>query len=308
MIKDNVLNLIGNTPLVKLNHIMKQYDLTFNLYAKLERNNPSGSIKDRAAYYIIKDALDKKLINKDSVIIEASSGNMGISLSLVASYFKLKCIITMPSNASKERIKMMEAYGTKVILTKKEEGMRGSILKANELALTTPHSFLTHQFENEANVKAHYETTSKEILDDLDNNLDVFIAGIGTSGTLIGNAKSFKEVLKDKVEIIGIEPLSSPLLTKNKTGSHLIQGIGANFIPEIYDKTLVDRIIDISNEDSYKGVKLLSSLEGLFVGISSGAALLGALSLDKIKYKDKNVVIVLPDNGERYLSVEGLYE
>lgn len=307
MIRNNVFELIGNTPLVKLNKIIEKYDLSFNLYAKLERNNPSGSVKDRAAYYIIKDAFEKRLINKDSTIIEASSGNMGISLALISSFYNLKCIITMPSNASKERIKMMEAYGAKVILTKKEEGMKGSINEANRLAKEIPSSFLTKQFENEANIKAHYETTSKEILSDLDNKLDVFIAGIGTSGTLIGNAKRFKEELKS-VEIIGVEPLSSPLINKNIAGSHLIQGIGANFIPSLYNKNYVDRVLDISNENAYRGVKLLSSLEGLFVGISSGASLMAALTLNKEIYKNKNVVIILPDNGERYLSVEGLYE
>lgn len=307
MIRNNVFELIGNTPLVKLNKIIEKYDLSFNLYAKVERNNPSGSVKDRAAYYIIKDAFEKRLINKDSTIIEASSGNMGISLALISSYYNLKCIITMPSNASKERIKMMEAYGAKVILTKKEEGMKGSINEANRLAKEIPSSFLTKQFENEANIKAHYETTSKEILSDLDNKIDVFIAGIGTSGTLIGNAKRFKEELKS-VEIIGVEPLSSPLINKNIAGSHLIQGIGANFIPSLYNKNYVDRVLDISNEDAYRGVKLLSSLEGLFVGISSGASLMAALTLNKEIYKNKNVVIILPDNGERYLSVEGLYE
>ncbi len=307
MIRNNVFELIGNTPLVKLNKIIEKYDLSFNLYAKVERNNPSGSVKDRAAYYIIKDAFEKRLINKDSTIIEASSGNMGISLALISSYYNLKCIITMPSNASKERIKMMEAYGAKVILTKKEEGMKGSINEANRLAKEIPSSFLTKQFENEANIKAHYETTSKEILSDLDNKIDVFIAGIGTSGTLIGNAKRFKEELKS-VEIIAVEPLSSPLINKNIAGSHLIQGIGANFIPSLYNKNYVDRVLDISNEDAYRGVKLLSSLEGLFVGISSGASLMAALTLNKEIYKNKNVVIILPDNGERYLSVEGLYE
>lgn len=307
MIRNNVFELIGNTPLVKLNKIIEKYDLSFNLYAKVERNNPSGSVKDRAAYYIIKDAFEKRLINKDSTIIEASSGNMGISLALISSFYNLKCIITMPSNASKERIKMMEAYGAKVILTKKEEGMKGSINEANRLAKEIPSSFLTKQFENEANIKAHYETTSKEILSDLDNKIDVFIAGIGTSGTLIGNAKRFKEELKS-VEIIGVEPLSSPLINKNIAGSHLIQGIGANFIPSLYNKNYVDRVLDISNEDAYRGVKLLSSLEGLFVGISSGASLMAALTLNKEIYKNKNVVIILPDNGERYLSVEGLYE
>ena len=307
MYKNSVVEAIGETPLIKLENIIKKYGLTFNLFAKLERNNPSGSVKDRAAYFIIKDAIESKKINKDSVIIEATSGNMGISLAMIASSFNLRCIICMPENASKERVLMMKAYGAEVILTSKKEGMAGSVKLAEELGRKYQNSFLAHQFENESNVKAHYETTSWEILKDLDGRLDVFMAGVGTSGTLIGNAKRFKET-NPKIEIIGIEPKASPLLNKGVSGPHLIQGLGPNFLPKIYQKDLVDKIFDIDNEEAYEGSRVLAKCEGLLCGISSGAALMGALKLDKVKYKDKNVVIFLPDNGERYLSVENLYE
>lgn len=307
MYKNSVVKAIGETPLIKLENIIKKYELTFNLFAKLERSNPSGSVKDRAAYFIIKDALEDKRINKDSIIIEATSGNMGISLSMIAASFDLKCIICMPENASKERVMMMKAYGAEVILTKKSEGMAGSVKFAEELGRKYKNSFLAHQFENLSNVKAHYETTSWEILKDLEGKLDVFMAGVGTSGTLIGNAKRFKEV-NSSIEIIGIEPKFSPLLNKGISGPHLIQGLGPNFLPKIYEKDLVDRVIDITNEEAYEGSRELAKVEGLLCGISSGAALMGALKLDKEKYKNKNVVIILPDNGERYLSVENLYE
>ena len=307
MYKNSVLNSIGETPLVKLDNVIKKYQLTFNLFAKLERCNPSGSVKDRAAYFIIKDGLDEKKIDKDSVIIEATSGNMGISLSMIAASFGLKCIICMPENASKERVLMMKAFGAEVILTDKKEGMTGSVKKAEELGRKYKNSFLAHQFENASNIKAHYETTSWEILKDLDGKLDVFMAGVGTSGTLIGNAKRFKQ-LNPKIEIIGIEPASSPLLNKGLSGSHLIQGLGPNFLPKIYDKKLVDKVFDITNEEAYEGTRILAKTEGMLCGISSGAALMGALKLNKDIYKNKNVVIILPDNGERYLSVENLYE
>ena len=298
---------IGNTPLLKLNNIINSFNLSFSLYAKLERNNPSGSVKDRAAYFIINDALKEKKITKNSVVIEATSGNMGISLSMICASIGIKCIICMPENASKERVLMMKAYGSEVILTKKEEGMVGSVKMAEELATKYKDSFLAHQFENESNVKAHYETTSWEILKDLEGKLDVFLAGVGTSGTLIGNAKRFKEYKQD-IEVIGVEPFSSPLLNKGFSGRHLIQGLGPNFVPKIYDSRLVDRVIDVKDEEAYEGTRILAKKEGLLCGISSGAALKAAISLDKDKYKGKNVVIILPDNGERYLSVENLYE
>ena len=283
MYKNSVLNSIGETPLVKLDNVIKKYQLTFNLFAKLERCNPSGSVKDRAAYFIIKDGLDEKKIDKDSVIIEATSGNMGISLSMIAASFGLKCIICMPENASKERVLMMKAFGAEVILTDKKEGMTGSVKKAEELGRKYKNSFLAHQFENASNIKAHYEATSWEILKDLDGKLDVFMAGVGTSGTLIGNAKRFKQ-LNPKIEIIGIEPASSPLLNKGLSGPHLIQGLGPNFLPKIYDKKLVDKVFDITNEEAYEGTRILAKTEVMLCGISSGAALMGALKLNKDIY------------------------
>ena len=246
MYKNSVIKAIGETPLIKLENIIKKYELTFNLFAKLERSNPSGSVKDRAAYFIIKDALEDKRINKDSIIIEATSGNMGISLSMIAASFGLKCFICMPENASKERVMMMKAYGAEVILTKKSEGMAGSVKLAEELGRKYKNSFLAHQFENSSNVKAHYETTSWEILKDLEGKLDVFMAGVGTSGTLIGNAKRFKEV-NSSIEIIGIEPKSSPLLNKGISGPHLIQGLGPNFLPKIYEKDLKKHMKEVES-------------------------------------------------------------
>lgn len=307
MLVKNVIECIGNTPLVKLNSIKKRFNLSFDIYAKLERGNPSGSVKDRAAKYIILDALKEKKINENSIICEATSGNTGISLAMISASLGLKCIIFMPENASKERVLMMKAYGAEVRLTPKEEGMQGSVKRCEEFALKNQNVFLAHQFESSSNPKAHEETTAWEILKDLDGNVDVFIAGVGTSGTLIGTAKTLKK-LKPDVEIIGVEPSDSPLLTKGTTGPHLIQGLGPNFRPKIYQDNLVDRIIDIRNEEAYEGARLLAQNEGLLCGISSGAALKAALNLDPKKYQKKNIVIILPDNGERYLSVKKLYE
>lgn len=306
MLKKNILECIGDTPLVELKNIKEKFGLTFNIFAKLERSNPSGSVKDRAALFIIKEGIKKGLINEDTVIIEATSGNTGISLAMICAILQLKCIIAMPESASIERRKMMAAYGAEVVLTDKSLGMKGAVDKANELKSIYKNSFIADQFNNEANKLAHIKMTAHEILDDLENKVDVFIAGFGTSGTLIGTSTVLKQELP-KVEVIGVEPLSSPLITKKEAGPHKIQGIGANFVPTLYDAKLVDRVIDIKDEDSYEGARLLAKIEGIFAGISSGASLMAAISLDKDIYKDKNVVIVLPDNGERYLSVDGLF-
>lgn len=306
MLKKNILECIGDTPLVELKNIKEKFGLTFNIFAKLERSNPSGSVKDRAALFIIKEGIKKGLINEDTVIIEATSGNTGISLAMICAILQLKCIIAMPESASIERRKMMAAYGAEVVLTDKSLGMKGAVDKANELKSIYKNSFIADQFNNEANKLAHIKMTAHEILDDLENKVDVFIAGFGTSGTLIGTSTVLKQELP-KVEVIGVEPLSSPLIIKKEAGPHKIQGIGANFVPTLYDAKLVDRVIDIKDEDSYEGARLLAKIEGIFAGISSGASLMAAISLDKDIYKDKNVVIVLPDNGERYLSVDGLF-
>lgn len=306
MIKKSVLDCIGNTDLIELVNIEKEFNLTYKLYAKLERENPSGSIKDRASLYIINDAINSGRINNDTLIIEATSGNTGISLAMIGARLNLKVIIVMPENASKERRLMMEAFGAKVILTKKELGMQGAVNEALRIHKENPNSIIADQFNNESNISAHYYGTAKEILDDLDGKIDVFIAGFGTSGTLIGNAKAFKEINKG-IEIIGVEPASSSLVLQGKPGPHKIQGIGANFLPSLFNKDYVDKVISVSDNDSYEGTRLLARKEGLLCGISSGCNLFAAINLDKEKYANKVVVTVLPDNGERYLSVDGLY-
>ena len=307
MLKNSVLECIGDTDLVELKNIEKEFNLTYKLYAKLERENPSGSIKDRAALYIINDGLKNGTINKDTVIIEATSGNTGISLAMIGARLNLKVIIVMPENASKERRLMMQAFGAEVILTKKELGMQGAVDKANELKKLNPNSIIADQFNNTSNINAHYYGTSKEILKDLNGKLDVFIAAFGTSGTLIGNGKAFKEYDKN-IEVIGVEPKSSSLVLTGKAGPHKIQGIGANFLPSLYNSEYVDKVISISDDDSYLGARLLARKEGLLCGISSGCNLMAAINLDKKAYANKIVVTVLPDNGERYLSVDGLYD
>ena len=307
MYKENILDCIGNTPLVKLNKIIKKYNLSFNLFAKVERFNPSGSIKDRASYFMIKDALNNHKINNDTLIIEPTSGNTGIGLAMICAYLNLKCHIYMPANSSIERVKMMEAYGAKVILTEASLGMKGAIEAAFKEYKENKNSFVPSQFDNLANLKSHYYTTAKEILYDLDNKIDVLIAGIGTGGTISGISSYFKDN-NINAYIIGVEPNASPLLTKKYTGAHKIQGIGANFVPKILKLENINEVIDIKDDEAYKGCNILAKEEGIFAGISSGAALSAALKLDSNKFKNKNIVIILPDNGERYLSVEGLYE
>lgn len=306
MYKNSILECVGNTPLVKLNNIKNKYNLSFNIFAKLERSNPSGSVKDRAALFIIKEGLKDGSIKPDSIIVEATSGNTGISLAMICASLSMKCVIFMPESASIERRKMMNAYGAEIHLTKASLGMKGAVNEANEFIKTHPNSIAANQFSNPNNVLSHFETTSKEIIADLDGKIDAFIAGFGTSGTLCGTGKGLKE-FDYSIEVIGVEPMSSPLITQNSSGAHKIQGIGANFIPGLFDKKYVDRIVTISNEDSYEGARILAKEEGILSGISSGANLMAALKLDNKEYKDKNVVIILSDNGERYLSVDDLF-
>lgn len=304
MIYEDVRKNIGNTPLIRLKNIEREFHLDFEVYGKLERSNPSGSIKDRAALFIIEDGLQKGLIDANTTIVEATSGNTGISISMIAASLGLKCKIFMPSSASKERILMMQAFGSEVVLVN-EGGMKRCVELA-EKETEQNKVFLVHQFENEANIRAHYEGTSKEIIKDLGKCPDYFVAGFGTAGTLIGNAKRFKN--EGSTKIIGVEPLASPLVNKGFAGPHKIQGIGANFIPELFKKEYVDEIVDVSDQDAYEFTNVLAKREGLFVGISSGAAVAGVVrNKDKFE-KGTKVIVILPDNGERYLSVEGLYE
>lgn len=304
-IKKDIIDCIGNTPLIRLANIEKEYSLTSHLYAKLERNNPTGSIKDRIAKEMLLDALKEGRITKSSLLIEPTSGNTGIGLAAVAASLGMKIVIFMPSNASKERVLMMKAFGAEVILTPAEEGMEGSVARAKDKENSNPGSFVVGQFDNPNNNLAHYKTTGPEIFNDLDGEVDAFVASFGTGGTLTGTARFLKEK-KPSVLVVGLEPASSPLLSTGKAGPHKIQGIGANFIPRNLDRRYVDKIIDVSNEEAYSFTRLLARKEGLLCGISSGCNVAGAIMVAS-SLDNKNVVTVLPDNGERYLSVEGLF-
>ena len=299
---DNILDTIGNTPLVRLHHIEEEYKLDAKLFAKVEYFNPGGSIKDRPAMMMIKDAFESKRINKETKIIEPTSGNTGIGLALICSYLKLDLTIIMPDTMSKERQLLIKAYGANLILTEGKLGMKGAIAKANELAKQYPNSFIPSQFDNPSNAKAHYLTTAKEIAKDLDNKVDIFVAGVGTGGTLTGCASYFRDN-KINTTIVAVEPSGSPVLSKNQAGPHKIQGIGAGFVPLNLDTKLIDEIIDIDNEEAFAATNMVAKLEGLLVGISSGAALNAAIKVAKrSENKNKNIVVVFPDTGSRYLS------
>ena len=299
---DNILETIGNTPLVRLHHIEEEYKLDAKLFAKVEYFNPGGSIKDRPAMMMIKDAFESKRINKETKIIEPTSGNTGIGLALICSYLKLDLTIIMPDTMSKERQLLIKAYGANLILTEGKLGMKGAIAKANELAKQYPNSFIPSQFDNPSNVKAHYLTTAKEIAKDLDNKVDIFVAGVGTGGTLTGCASFFRDN-KINTTIVAVEPSGSPVLSKNQSGPHKIQGIGAGFVPLNLDTKLIDEIIDIDNEEAFDTTNMVAKLEGLLVGISSGAALNAAIKVAKrSENKNKNIVVIFPDTGSRYLS------
>ena len=287
MIYNNILETIGNTPMV----IYKD-----NIWLKLEYFNPSGSIKDRAAYSMIKCALQRGEIDKDSIIIEPTSGNTGIGLAMVCAVLGMKLIICMPENMSEERKKSISAYGAELVLTPEEEGMQGAVEKANELKNIYPNSWIPMQFSNFDNPKAH-EQTAKEILDDTGNTVDIVVAGIGTGGTAFGLKKYLKNSL-----VFGVEPAESPLFTEGHAGSHKIQGIGANFIPEISNFAELDGIIAIEGEAAIEKAKKLAKENGIFCGISGGANVLAAEELAQ-KYPDKLIVAIIPDSGERYLSV-----
>ena len=304
MLFKNASELIGNTPLVELTNIEKQYSLKAKLYAKVEYFNPTGSVKDRIALSMINDAFDKGLINENSVLIEPTSGNTGIGIAALCAMKNIKCILVMPESMSIERRKLLSIYGAKLVLTEAKEGMGGSIKKAKELEKTIPNAIILGQFDNEANPRIHYLTTGKEIYNDLNGKVDLFIAGIGTGGTISGTGKYLKEKIKD-VKVIGVEPLSSPVISQNKKGSHKIQGIGAGFIPSTLDLSIIDKVETCSDEDAFKFARIVPSIEGMLVGISSGASLKVAIEYaKKEEYANKNIVVLFPDSGDRYLSTD----
>lgn len=290
---ENVLELIGKTPMVKYND---------NILLKLEFLNPSHSVKDRASFYMLNEAKKQGLIDKDTVVIEPTSGNTGIGLAMCCAVMGLKIIIVMPESMSIERRKMIQGYGAELVLTPKEQGMQGAVDKAKELTKQYKNSFMPMQFANMANPLAHIKTTSKEIFEDTDGKVDIFVAGIGTGGTATGVAKGLKD-LKPSVKVYGVEPLESPLLTEGKAGPHKIQGIGANFVPEIYKNGKLDGVMTISGDEAIEKAKYLAKNKGILAGISSGANLAAALKLSE-QNPDKLIVTVMCDFGERYLSTE----
>lgn len=295
MIYNNALDLIGNTPILNLKEAGYP-----NVFVKLEKANPGGSIKDRAALYMINGAEEKGILNKDSVLVEATSGNTGIALAMAGKLKGYKVIIIMPDTMSIERRQLVKAFGAELILTEGAKGMAGSIEKANELLDKNPNYICLGQFDNEDNPRAHYETTGPEILKEV-KDVSTIVAGIGSGGTIVGAGKFLKEKNKE-IKVIGIEPKSSPLITENKSGPHKIQGIGANFIPKIYDKDIVDKVITVSDEDSYETVRLIANKLGILIGISSGANISGAMKLSD-ENPDEIIVTVAPDGVDKYMSM-----
>lgn len=301
-VKNSFLDLVGNTPLVRVNNLIKKDELKADVLAKLEYFNPAGSVKDRIAKEMIQDALEKGLINENTTLIEPTSGNTGIGLSAVATALNLKIIITMPETMSVERRNLMKAYGAELVLTPGSEGMKGAIAKAKELASQIENSFIPGQFENPANPTAHYKTTGPEIYEQTEGKVDIFVAGVGTGGTISGIGKYLKEK-NPEVKVVAVEPASSPVLSTGEGGAHKIQGIGAGFVPETLDTKIYDEIITVENEDAFATGKEMAKTEGILVGISSGAALYAAKELAKREENaGKTIVVLLPDGGDRYLS------
>lgn len=301
-IYSSIEQLIGKTPILSLEKIKKQYSLKANLLAKLESFNPAGSVKDRVALEMINDAENKGLLKQGGTVIEATSGNTGIGLCLVAVARGYNAVIVMPDNMSVERIKLIKAYGGKVVLTPASSGMAGAIAKAEEIQKSTENSFIAGQFVNGANAQAHYKSTAPEIWEDLDGNIDIFVAGIGTGGTITGIGKFLKEK-NPNIKIVGVEPLSSPVLTQGKKGAHAIQGIGAGFVPEILDLSVVDQIITVSDADAMAFGRLTGRVEGFTSGISAGAVIKAGVTIASQKENEgKNIVLLLADGGEKYLS------
>lgn len=298
----SLTDLIGNTPLLELSNYEKENNLEAKILVKLEYFNPAGSVKDRIAKKILDDAEAKGLINKDTTIIEPTSGNTGIGLSAVAAARGYKIIITMPETMSVERRNLLKAYGAELVLTDGAKGMKGAIAKAEELAQQIEGGFIPSQFTNSANPTAHFNTTGPEIWEDTDGKVDIFVAGVGTGGTVSGVGKYLKSK-NPNVKVVAVEPASSPVLSKGVAGPHKIQGIGAGFVPETLDTKIYDEIIAVENEDAFATGRTLARKEGLLVGISSGAAVYAATQLAKRpENKGKNIVVLLPDTGDRYLS------
>ena len=296
--------LVGKTPLLELTHIEKKYGLSAKLLAKLEYFNPAGSIKDRIAKAMIDDAEKKGLLKKDTVIIEPTSGNTGIGLASIAAARGYKIIIVMPETMSIERRKLMKAYGAELVLTEGAKGMKGAIAKAQELHEANPNSFIPGQFVNPANPQIHYDTTGPEIWADTDGKVDIFVAGVGTGGTITGTGKFLKEKNPD-VKVVAVEPATSAVLSTGVAGAHKIQGIGAGFVPDILDTKIYDEIIPVANEDAFATGREIGFEEGFLIGISSGAAAFAAIQLAKRpENAGKNIVIILPDTGDRYLSTD----
>lgn len=303
-IYQNVAELIGNTPLMELKGIEKKYQLKARLLAKLEYLNPSGSVKDRAALGMIEDALEKGLLAPGATIVEPTSGNTGIGLAALAASKGFQLILTMPETMSVERRKILMAYGAKIVLTDGARGMEGAIEKARELVSQIPGSFLPGQFENPANARAHFETTGPELWADTGGKLDVFVASVGSGGTITGTGQYLKQQ-NPKIRIVAVEPETSPVLSGGCAGSHAIQGIGAGFVPEVLDTTVYDEILTVDNEEPFRMGKELAAIEGILVGISSGAALWAAVQVAaRPENEGKTIVALLPDSGDRYYSTK----
>ncbi len=302
MLYTDATKMVGNTPLLELKNLEKELGLKAHLFAKVESMNPAGSVKDRVAVSLVLDAEERGVLSPGDTLIEPTSGNTGIGLAFVCATRGYHLILTMPESMSIERRKLLMAYGAEIVLTPKSEGMNGSVKKAKELQKIMQNAHILGQFDNKANPKAHYLTTGPEIYSDLKGEVHCFVAGIGTGGTISGVGAYLKEQ-NSAIEIVGVEPASSPFLTQGKAGPHGIQGIGAGFKPEVYDASVCDRVVTITDEDAYAYAKLVCKKEGLLVGISSGAALSAAIiEAKKEENKGKNIVVLFPDSGDRYLS------
>ena len=298
----SVDQLIGKTPLLELTHIEKKFNLNAKIIGKMECFNPAGSVKDRVGLKMLDVAEKSGKLNKDSVIIEPTSGNTGIGIASVAAARGYRVIIVMPETMSVERRQMMKAYGAELVLTEGAKGMKGAIAKADELAASIPNSFIPGQFVNPANWQAHYGTTGPEIFDDMDGKVDYFVSGIGTGGTITGTGKYLKEKI-DGVKVVAVEPADSPVLSQGKAGPHKIQGIGAGFVPDVLDTKVYDEVIAVANQDAFDIGRAVGQGEGIIVGISAGAAVWAAIQIAKRpEAAGKNIVVIIPDSGNRYLS------